>query len=177
MFRTTSKNHLDLSAMADNKANIMISVNTIILSLVVSILIRRLVEFPNLLYPTLLLVVVCLTTIVLSILATRPNVSSGVFTDEDVLSKKTNLLFFGNFYKMDVKHYEWGVREMMKDGDYLYSSLTRDIYFLGKVLGKKYKYLRIAYTTFMIGFVLAILAFLFAMLFFTPDGEAGFYTF
>ena len=90
MFRTTSKNHLDLSAMADNKANIMISVNTIILSLVVSILIRRLVEFPNLLYPTLLLVVVCLTTIVLSILATRPNVSSGVFTDEDVLSKKTN---------------------------------------------------------------------------------------
>ena len=116
MFRTTSKNHLDLSAMADNKANIMISVNTIILSLVVSILIRRLVEFPNLLYPTLLLVVVCLTTIVLSILATRPNVSSGVFTDEDVLSKKTNLLFFGNFYKMDVKHYEWGVREMMKDG-------------------------------------------------------------
>jgi predicted metal-dependent HD superfamily phosphohydrolase len=177
MFRTTSKNHLDLSGMADNKANIMISVNTIILSLVVSILIRRLVEFPNLLYPTLLLVVVCLTTIVLSILATRPNVSSGVFTDEDVLSKKTNLLFFGNFYKMDVKHYEWGVREMMKDGDYLYSSLTRDIYFLGKVLGKKYKYLRIAYTTFMIGFVLAILAFLFAMLFFTPDGEAGFYTF
>lgn len=177
MFRTTSKNHLDLSAMADNKANIMISVNTIILSLVVSILIRRLVEFPNLLYPTLFLVVVCLTTIVLSILATRPNVSSGVFTDEDVLSKKTNLLFFGNFYKMDVKQYEWGVKEMMKDGDYLYSSLTRDIYFLGKVLGKKYKYLRIAYTTFMIGFVLAILAFFVAMLFFTPDGETGFYTF
>jgi len=177
MFRTTSKNHLDLSNMADNKANIMISVNTIILSVVVSILVRKLVEYPNLIYPTILLVVVCLTTIVLSILATRPNISSGVFTNEDVLSKKTNLLFFGNFYKMELEEYEWGVREMMKDGDYLYSSLTRDIYFLGKVLGRKYKLLRIAYTTFMIGFVLAILAFLFAMLFYSPDGEAGFYTF
>ena len=177
MFRTTSKNHLDLSGMADNKANIMISVNTIILSVVVSILIRKLNEYPNLIVPTILLVVVCLATIVLSILATRPNVSSGVFTDEDVLSKKTNLLFFGNFHKMDLKSYEWGMREMMKDGDYLYSSLTRDIYFLGKVLGKKYKLLRIAYTTFMIGFVLAILAFMFAMLFFPADDQPSFYTF
>jgi hypothetical protein len=168
---------MDLSAMDDNKANIMITVNTIILSLVVSILIRRLIEFPNLLYPILLLVVICLTTIVLSILATRPNVSPGIFKDKDVLSKKTNLLFFGNYYKVDLKQYEWGIKELMKDGDYLYSSLIRDIYFQGKVLGKKYKYLRIAYTTFMIGFVLAILVFLFAMLFFTPDGEAGFYTF
>ncbi len=177
MFRTTSKNHLDLSGMADNKANIMISVNTIILSVVVSILIRKLNEYPNLIIPTIFLVVVCLATIVLSILATRPNVSSGVFTDEEVLSKKTNLLFFGNFHKMDLKSYEWGMREMMKDGDYLYSSLTRDIYFLGKVLGKKYRLLRAAYTTFMIGFVLAILAFMFAMLFFPADDQPSFYTF
>ena len=177
MFRTTSKNHLDLSGMADNKANIMISVNTIILSVVVSILIRKLNEYPNLIIPTIFLVVVCLATIVLSILATRPNVSSGTFTDKDVLNKKTNLLFFGNFHKMDLKSYEWGMKEMMKDGDYLYSSLTRDIYFLGKVLGKKYRLLRAAYTTFMIGFVLAILAFLFAMLFFAGSDKTSFYTF
>ncbi len=177
MFRTTSKNHLDLSGMADNKANIMISVNTIILSVVVSILIRKLNEYPNLIVPTIILVVVCLATIVLSILATRPNVSSGKFTDEDVLNKKTNLLFFGNFHKMDLKSYEWGMREMMKDGDYLYNSLTRDIYFLGIVLGKKYKLLRAAYTTFMIGFVLAILAFMFAMLFLSGDDQSSFYSF
>lgn len=93
MFRTTSKNHLELSAMADNKANIMISVNTIILSVVVSVLIRKLYEYPNLVIPTIVLIIVSLTTIVLAILATRPNLSSGVFTDQDVLSKKTNLLF------------------------------------------------------------------------------------
>lgn len=168
MFRTTSKNHLDLSSMADNKANIMISVNTILISVVVTVLIRKLDEYPNLVIPTLLLILVCLVTIVLSILATRPNISSGVFEDEDVMDKKVNLLFFGNFHGMDVKRYEWAMKEMMKDGDYLYSSLIRDIYFLGKVLGKKYRLLRAAYTTFMIGFVVSILAFVIAMLFFSP---------
>ncbi|WP_339607722.1 Pycsar system effector family protein [uncultured Roseivirga sp.] len=177
MFRTTSKNHLELSAMADNKANIMISVNTIIISVVVSVLVRKLYEYPNLVIPTMMLIVVCLVTIVLAILATRPNVSSGVFTDEDVLNKKTNLLFFGNFHKMKLDRYQWGMREMMKDGDYLYGSLTKDIYFLGVVLGKKYRLLRLCYTTFMIGFVLSILAFLCAMMFFPPQDIPSFYTF
>ncbi|OEK02978.1 HD family phosphohydrolase [Roseivirga sp. 4D4] len=177
MFRTTSKNHLELSAMADNKANIMISVNTIILSVVVSVLIRKLYEYPNLVVPTIMLVVVCLAAIVLAILATRPNVSSGVFTDDDVLGRKTNLLFFGNFHKMRLDRYEWGMKEMMKDGEYLYGSMIKDIYFLGVVLGKKYKLLRLCYTTFMIGFVLSIVAFVVAMLMFPPQEQTGFYTF
>jgi predicted metal-dependent HD superfamily phosphohydrolase len=177
MFRTTSKNHLELSGMADNKANIMISVNTIILSVVVSVLIRKLYEYPNLIVPTVMLVVVCLATIVMSILATRPNISSGMFTDEEVMAKKTNLLFFGNFHKMKLDRYEWGMKEMMKDGDYLYGSMIKDIYFLGVVLGKKYKLLRWAYTVFMIGFVLSILAFVCAMLLFPPDDQQNFYLF
>ena len=177
MFRTTSKNHLELSAMADNKANIMISVNTIILSVVVSVLIRKLYEYPNLVIPTILLVVVCLTAIVLAILATRPNVSSGVFTDTDVKEQKTSLLFFGNFHKMKLARYEWGMKEMMKDGEYLYGSMIKDIYFLGVVLGKKYKLLRLCYTTFMIGFVVSIIAFVIAMLMFPPQEQTGFYTF
>lgn len=177
MFRTTSKNHLELSAMADNKANIMISVNTIILSVVVSVLIRKLNEYPNLVIPTIMLVVVCLTAIVLAILATRPNVSSGVFTEDDVLGRKTNLLFFGNFHKMKLDRYDWAMKEMMKDAEYLYGSMIKDIYFLGVVLGKKYKLLRLCYTTFMIGFVLSIIAFVCAMLLFPAQEQPGFYTF
>lgn len=177
MFRTTSKNHLELSAMADNKANIMISVNTIILSVVVSVLIRKLNEYPNLVIPTIMLIVVCLIAIVLAILATRPNVSSGVFTDDDVLGRKTNLLFFGNFHKMKLDRYDWAMKEMMKDAEYLYGSMIKDIYFLGVVLGKKYKLLRLCYTTFMIGFVLSIIAFVCAMLLFPAQEQPGFYTF
>jgi hypothetical protein len=103
---------------------------------------------------------VCLGAVVLAGLASRPQISKGEFSKDDILSKKTNLLFFGNFHGMKMEDYEWGVSEMMKDSDYLYSSLTRDIFFLGKVLGRKYKILRLAYTTFMIGFVISILMFL-----------------
>jgi len=159
MFRLTSHNHILLSQMVDSKASILITINSIILSLVVSVLVRKLEENTNLLYPTVILISVCLATMVFSILASRPNISSGKFTKEDIKNKRTNLLFFGNFHAMKLEDYEWGMKEMMKDADYLYGSLTKDIYFLGKVLGKKYRYLRIAYSIFMYGFVVAILSF------------------
>src|SRR5690606_26755491 len=123
VFRTTSHNHIMLSEMADNKANILITINSIILSIVVSVLIRKLEENPSLLIPTVMLVVVCLATTVFAILATRPTVNQGTFTREDIHSRRTNLLFFGNFFGMRIEDYEWGMREMMKDADYLYGSL------------------------------------------------------
>ena len=168
MFRITSKNHLTLSGMADNKANIMISINSIILSILMTVLTRKFDDFPNLIVPALILTITSLLTIVFAVLATRPNVSSGKFTSDDILNKRTNLLFFGNFHSMDLGDYEWGMKEMMKDKEYLYSSLIRDIFFLGIVLGKKYKLLRISYTIFMYGFVVSILSFLLASFFIAP---------
>ncbi len=164
MFRTTSGNHIMLSQMADNKANILITINSIILSVVVSVLVRKLEEDPRLVGPTIMLVSVCLATIVFAILATRPNVSAGRFTRDDIKNKKTNLLFFGNFHGMNVEDYEWSMKQMMKDADYLYGSLIKDIYYLGKVLGKKYRFLRIAYNIFMFGFVISILSFVVVMM-------------
>lgn len=164
MFRTTSGNHIMLSQMADNKANILITINSIILSVVVSVLVRKLEEDPRLVVPTILLVSVCLTTIVFAILVTRPTISAGRFTRADIKNKKTNLLFFGNFHGMNVEDYEWSMKQMMKDADYLYGSLIKDIYYLGKVLGKKYKFLRIAYNVFMFGFVIAVLSFVIVMM-------------
>lgn len=166
MFRITSQNHITLSEMADSKANIMVSINAIILSVIVSVLFRKLEEFPYLLVPTLMLVFSCLLTIVYAVLATRPNISSGKFTPDDIKKKKTNLLFFGNFHGMSLENYEWGVKEMMKDSEYLYGSLIKDIYFNGKVLARKYSLLRVSYSIFMYGFVASILAFLIAMLIF-----------
>lgn len=164
MFRITSKNHLQLSAMADTKANIMISINSIILSVLVSVLFRKFEDYPQLIIPALILVIVCLTTIVFAVLATRPNVSSGKFTTEEIREKKTNLLFFGNFHSMELDNYMWGMREMMKDAEFLYGSMIKDIYFLGIVLGKKYRMLRKSYNVFMFGFILAILSFVIALL-------------
>ena len=165
MFRITSGNHQRLSDMADNKAHIMISTNSIILSVILSILLRRLEDNPQLIIPTMILLIVCVVTMVFSILSTRPTVPPGRFTLQDIEEKTTNLLFFGNFYRMGLPEYNAGIQKMMEDREYLYGSLIKDIYSQGVVLGRKYRLLRIAYNVFMFGIVASVIAFLVAIAF------------
>lgn len=162
MFRISSTNHQRLSDMADNKAHIMISTNSIILSVILSLLLRKLEDNPHLIIPTLLLLIICVVTMVFSILATRPSIPEGVFTPEDIDEKRVNLLFFGNFYRMSLTDYQGGMLKMMDDRDFLYGSLIKDVYAQGVVLGRKYRLLRVAYNVFMFGIVAAVLAFIIA---------------
>jgi len=164
MFRVALRNHITLSDIADTKANILLSVNAIIISLVISNLISKLDNPSNgyLILPTAIFALFTVVSIVLSVLATRPNVTRGKFTKEDVANKKVNLLFFGNFHKMKLDEFEWAMSEMMQDRDYLYGSLTKDLYFLGLVLNRKYKLLRITYTVFMVGIIVSVIAFVLA---------------
>ena len=164
VFRIVSQTQNNLSQMADSKANILISVNAIILSIVISTLFIELQTNSNLQIPVITLVTVCVVVIVFAILATRPNINHGTFTQEDIHNKRTNLLFFGNFYKMTLPDYDWAMNEMMGDRDYLYSSVVKDNYFLGVVLAKKYKFLRIAYNIFMYGLIISMLAFALAFI-------------
>jgi len=166
MFRVALRNHVKLSDIADTKANILISVCAIILSIALSTLFPKLDKADNyyLIFPTLLFLFITLVTMVFTILSTRPKVTSGNFSEEDIANKKVNLLFFGNFHKMSLDNFQTGINEVMKDRDYLYESMTKDLYFLGVVLAKKYKLLRVAYTIFMFGIVLAVLAFVVSFL-------------
>jgi HD superfamily phosphodiesterase len=161
MFRVTLRNHITLSNIADTKANILLSVNAIIVSMVLSNLIPKLDSPSNhyLITPTIIFTLFTVVAMVLSIIATRPNVTSGKFSKEDVKNKKVNLLFFGNFHKMNLKDFEWAMGEMMEDRDYLYSAMKKDLYFLGLVLNRKYKILRLTYTIFMIGIIVSVIAF------------------
>ena len=65
---------------------------------------------------------------------------------------------------MSLPDYDWAMKEMMQDKEYLFESMIKDIYFLGVVLARKYRLLRIAYNIFMFGLIAAIIAFGIAML-------------
>lgn len=159
MFRNIMRTHVEFSGMADNKANIMITVNTLLLTIIISVLIRKLDSNPHLVIPTALITLVSLTTLIYAILVTRPKVTSGIFSKEDILNKNANLMFFGNFHKMDLQEFTWGMKSMMNDKDYLYDSMIKDFYYLGQVLGEKYKQLRRCYTIFMYGMIISVLAY------------------
>lgn len=167
LFRVTMRNHLKLSDIADTKANILLSVNAIIITVAVSNLGPKL-DNPNnmhLLIPTLILLLFSVAAIIGAILSTRPNVTSGQFTKEQVLKKEVNVLFFGNFHKMPYEEYKWAMQEIINDKEYVYESLMKDLYLLGIVLDKKYKLLRITYTIFMTGIIISVFAFIFSFKF------------
>lgn len=160
-YRVALRNHIKLSDIADTKANILLSVNAIIISLVLSNLISKLDSPSNsyLIIPTVIFMFSSVLSMILSVLATRPNVTSGKFTKEDVEKKNVNLAFFGNYHKMELKDFEWAIGELIKDKDYMYSTLTKDLYYLGKVLDRKYNLLRLTYNCFMVGTIISVLAF------------------
>lgn len=173
MFRNVMRTHVEFSALADNKANIMISVNTLLLTAIIAILARKLDSNPHLIIPTVIITIASLTTLVFATIVTRPKITSGIFTKEDIEKKRANLLFFGNFYKMDLKNFEWGMTELMTDRNYLYGSMIKDFYFLGQVLGQKYRYLRICYNIFMYGLILSVLAFTIAIILYEGATDLG----
>ena len=152
LLRTTSRNHYTLNQMVDRKASIMITVNSIILSIIIGGTFAVPAYEVSLLNLSLsILSIASLISIIFAIIAITPNKTQGRFTMDDVRNKKGNLLYYGNFHKMSFKDYEWGMLQKLNDSDYLYGSMIRDIYFLGQTLERKYKHIRISLFVFIIG--------------------------
>ena len=161
LYRVTLRNHIKLSDIADTKANILLSVNAIIISLALANIIPKLDSVTNrhLMIPTLILVLFSVASIILSIMSTRPNVTSGEFTKEQVKKREVNI---GNFHKMAYDQYQWAMNEIINDKNYVYESLTKDLYLLGVVLNRKYRLLRLTYTIFMTGIIVSVISFVIA---------------
>ncbi len=160
MFRTSYRTHMDLSALADTKANIMISINGIIISILLASIAPKIDTNPWLLIPTAVLLITCLVSIVYAVLAARPRVRSDVITLEDVRDRRANILFFGHFSSLSRDDFVAGMTDLMLHTDALYQSMIRDIYNLGTVLKRKFELLRVAYTVFMFGLIAGIVLFI-----------------
>ncbi|WP_336961365.1 Pycsar system effector family protein [Chryseobacterium contaminans] len=166
LFRVTLNNHTRLSDIADSKANILLSVNAIIISVCLSVLVPKLDAPKNshLILPSFILLLSSVLTIIFAILSTKPNVTKTTFTSQDIANRKVNLLFFGNFQQMLFDDYHNAMKDLIKDRDYIYDSMVKDLYYLGKVLDRKYKLLSITYKIFMAGIIISVLSFGFAFL-------------
>lgn len=176
MFRNTYRTHLNLSAIADNKANMMISLNAIILSVIITYLSAKtsatgseFAQHRTLLIPVGTLVLTTLGSVIFAIISAQPEVTSFSFKKDKINSRKINLLFFGNFTNLPLEDFQNGMHEIMRDKKSLYNNMITDIYYLGEVLNRKYKILRVSYTIFMVGLVLTVIAFAIAVLYYGPN--------
>ena len=168
MYRTAFRNHITLSKIADGKANMMISINTIILSIVITVSGASLSSFgdefaenPEFLVPIISLLLSSLIAVTFAVFSARPNVTEyRVKKDKLIKSKEASLLYFGNFLKLEKKEFVEYMATMKLDQNALYDDLAKDLYDLGQVMHRKYLLLTISYNTFVGGLALAVLSFL-----------------
>jgi hypothetical protein len=165
LFRLTARNQINLNSIADNKSNILISVNAIIISIIITMLAGNIGNMGQDIVPVLVFLVICLITIIIAILSTRPILLNKKFTEEDIKQKNVDLIFFGNFIKMEYDDYLKALKDMMKDDDHLYSTLIKNQYSLGKILAQKFRLVKIAYNVFMVGIIITVLVFLLNLIF------------
>ena len=159
LFRTSYRVNMDLTSLADAKANIMISINGLMISILIAQIASKVDANPWLYAPTSVFIVGCLVSIIFAILAARPRVQGRTITLEEVRRTKTNILFFGNFAHLTGDEFQTAMKERVTDPADLYTMMMDDIYGVGSVLQKKYRLLSASYLAFMIALVVGVLAF------------------
>ena len=169
MFRAAYRVQMELTALADNKANMMISINGIIISIIIAAVSPKLDANPWLILPSTVFLVGTLISIVFSILAARPRISTQPITLQDLENSKGNILFFGNFANLSPDHFQQGMLELMQDRRVMYETMIDNIYGIGVVLKKKFALLKVAYTCFMMALVLGVLSFVGVFLWVLPQ--------
>jgi hypothetical protein len=169
MFRVTYQNHIALSRLADNKANMLISINGLIISVMIALVAREGVVAWNF-APVLVLVAGCLVSLAFAVLGARPRLSRAAVTIDDIRGNSGNLLFFGQFTSMPLAEFQASLRVLMKDPDLLYDHLGRQLYLMGQSLSTKYRLLQLAYGAFLASIVVATAVF--AYLYWTGQFQA-----
>ncbi len=172
MLKTTLRNNIDLTSIADGKANIMLSISAMIISLGMPLLAAYIPQFTYLIIPAAVLLITCVLTIVYATLATRPVKTSGVTELKTIGNGKSNLFFFGNYYNMKMADYKEAMTEVLANQEILDNSVMNDMYWLGVALGHKFNRLRICYGVFLVGIVLTVIAFVLAFYFSGPLSES-----
>jgi hypothetical protein len=160
MFRSAYRVQMDLTSLADNKANMMISINGIIISIIIAAVAPKLDNNPWLLLPATVFLIGNLVSIVFAILAARPRVSTEPITLQDLEHSQGNILFFGNFANLREEHFVSGMMDLIQDREVLYETMIRNLHGLGSVLRKKFALLQVAYTAFMVALILGVASFI-----------------
>jgi hypothetical protein len=160
LFRSAYRVQMDLTGLADNKANMMISINGIIISIIIAAVAPKLDANPWLLIPSTIFLIGTLISIIYAILAARPRVHSIPITLKDLEHSGGNILFFGDFANLSQDDFTTGMLDLLEDRDVVYETMIRNLYGLGSVLKKKFALLKVAYTIFMMALILGVTSFI-----------------
>ena len=156
-FRLASKNLYSRLQIVDTKANILITANAIIISVVLGSLYPRLDDDPHLIFAIGGLILTNVSSIAFAILATIPK--AWVKKSSITNLQSAHLMTFEDFSGMRLTDYQESVMQTIADGKTLYPSIITDIHELGVKLARKYRMIRTSYLIFLYGIILSIILF------------------
>jgi hypothetical protein len=159
MLRTTRLHHVQLSNMADVKASMILTISSVLLTIAATHIMK-----PELKGASLILMAFCFVTILLSTYAVMPKLpfSFKAGPQPDIHNPLFNLLYFGDFVQLEYNEYEAAMEEVLNDHSRTYQAQVRELYTLGKFLAtQKYRYVRLAYISFILGLFISGLVLLF----------------
>lgn len=147
LLRQTRMHHVQLSAMADVKANILLTLAAVVTTFSIGYL-----TDPVLRWPVVVLILFCLMTVLFAAYAVMPKLDFD-FRPE-IKNPDCNVLFFGSFMNLEYEAFSEIMEELMQSPDKAYEAQIREVYELGVYLGyQKYRFVRLAYLTFIGGMV------------------------
>jgi hypothetical protein len=145
MLRQTRMHHVQLSSMADVKANIMLTLAAVVTTFSIGYL-----TDPLLRLPVFVLILFCVATVFFAAYAVMPKLDFDFQPNID--EPNCNVLFFGNFMNLDYEGFGEIMTNVMESPEKVYEAQIREVYELGVYLGhQKYRYVRLAYLTFLSG--------------------------
>ena len=152
------RNNIELTHIADGKANVLLSVNALMLTFLLPLIIPSidLIKAHQLHYPLVLLISTCLIVIYITALVLKP----GQFNSECVKTgqgKPISPFFFGNFYKMTREEFQVYARSSFSDVEDVKGHVLEDLHYIGVRLGRKMTQVRLAFNIFLIGFFSSII--------------------
>lgn len=161
LLRVSQAHLVQLSSMADSKANMLLTMSSVVMTLSLPQLLKD-----THLWPLIILIVFCLLTIGLATYTVMPKMP---FRQDaampDINALNFNLLFFGDFTRLTQEQFESSMQELMSDHSRTYGAQVRELYLLGTFLAKKkYRFLRLAYLSFITGLTLTFIGFLISVL-------------
>lgn len=152
IFRTTMRNNIELTHIADNKANVLLSLNALMITFLIPFVIPYfdIVQKFRLGIPILVLVITCLVVIYICALVLKP---SKFFQNQKQIEegKYMSPFFFGNFYKMNREEYGEYIKNALSEGELVKNHITEDLHYIGTRLGRKMSLIRIAFNIFLFG--------------------------
>ena len=159
-FRNSYRTHISLSALADRKSHIMIRLNSLLISILI-VFFKSIISLSSgAIITGVIFLVTTLVSLIFAAIAARPSITKNVTGSSSFEDAQKNIFFYGNFIGLKFEQYEEIIESILNKPNLIYGNMITDLYFLGKVLDRKFQLLRHSYNVFICGLILTVISFL-----------------